>query len=179
MQAPDDVSPDGSTLAFEQRTARGNYDILAASLAGAGTPTVLLGSSFDETGLRFSPDGRAVAFISDESGRYDVYVAPFPAMAPKLLVSSDGGRAPRWNPRGGELLYLTGDERVMAVPVTTTPALALGASKRLFSLPKGQSWIDFAMSVDGRRFLSIESVSRGDEQPLTIVLGSAGGAARR
>ena len=179
MQAPDDVSPDGSTLAFEQRTARGNYDILAASLAGAGTPTVLLGSSFDETGLRFSPDGRAVAFISDESGRYDVYVAPFPAMAPKLLVSSDGGRAPRWNPRGGELLYLTGDERVMAVPVTTTPALALGASKRLFSLPKGQSWIDFAMSVDGRRFLSIESVSRGDEQPLTIVLGSAGGPTRR
>ena len=82
-------------------------------------------------------------------------------------------------PGGGELIYLTGDERVMAVAVTTTPALALGASKRLFSLPKGQSWIDFAMSVDGRRFLSIESVSRGDEQPLTIVLGSAGGATRR
>jgi hypothetical protein len=66
----------------------------------------------------------------------------------------------------------------MSVAVTTTPGLALGAVKRLFSLPKGESWIDFAMSMNGRRFLSIASVSRGDEQPLTVILGSAAGVAR-
>ena len=100
-------------------------------------------------------------------------------MAPKLLVSTGGGRAPRWNPAGRELVYLTTDGQVVALALTTTPALALGATRRLFSLPKGESWTDFAMSTDGRRFLSISPVSRGDEQPLTVILGSAWGPARR
>jgi Tol biopolymer transport system component len=179
MQSPDDVSPDGSTLAFEQRSTRGNYDILMRTLDRAGSPTVLLGSPFDEIGLRFSPDGHAAAFLSDESGRYEIYVAPFPAMAPKLLVSTEGGRAPRWNPAGRELIFLASDGRVMAVAVGTRPALTLGAARTLFTLPKGESWIDFAMSTDGERFLSISPVTRGDEQPLTLILDWPGGTTRR
>lgn len=179
MQAPNDVSPDGRMLAFEQRTPQGNYDILARALDGAGMPTVLLGSSFDEIGLRFSPDGRAAAFLSDESGRYEVYVAPVPAMAPRLLVSAGGGMAPRWNPAGRELIYLSSDGRVVAAPVRTTPSLTLGAPTTLFTVPATESWLDFVMSPDGRRFLSISPVSRGDEQPLTVMLHSTVGTTRR
>ena len=100
-------------------------------------------------------------------------------MAPKLLVSTEGGRAPRWNPAGGELVYLAGDGRVMAVAVGTTPALTLGAARTLFTLPKGESWVDFAMSADGGRFLSVSPVTRGDEQPLTLILDWPKGTTRR
>ena len=179
FQQADDVSPDGRTLGFEQRTPRGNMDILTLSLDASGTPAVLLGSAFDEVGLRFSPDGRAASFLSNETGRHEVYVAPLPAMTPKLRVSAGGGRASQWNPAGQELLYLTTDGHLVAVPVRTTPSLQLGAPATLFAVPERAAWSDFAVSADGQRFLSISSDSRGSEQPLTIVLNWPAEIARR
>ena len=174
-----DTSPDGKTLAFEQRTPLGNYDVLTLSLEAPGAPSVLLGSRFDEIQLRFSPDGHAVAFVVNESGLYEVYVAPFPAMTPKLRVSAGGGRAPRWNPAGGELFYLTNDAHLVAVRVQTTPSLALGTSATLFAVPERTSWGDFAVSPDGRRLLSISYESRGSDQPVTVVLNWPAETARR
>jgi serine/threonine protein kinase len=174
-----DVSPDGKTLAFEQRTPLGNYDMLTLSLDAPGAPSVLLGSRFDEIQLRFSPDGHAVAFLYDESGRYEVYVAPFPAMTPKLRVSGGGGRFPRWNPAGWELFYLANDGRLVAVPIRTTPVLELGTPATLFAVSERASWDDFAVSPDGQRFLSISSESRGSEQPITVVLNWPAETARR
>jgi Tol biopolymer transport system component len=165
-----DVSPDGKTLAFEQRTPLGNYDILTLSLEAPGAPSVLLDSRFDEIQLRFSPDGHAVAFVLNESGPYEVYVAPFPAMTPKLRVSAGGGRSPRWNPAGRELFYLANDGHLAAVRIRTTPVLELGTSARLFAVSERASWGDFAVSPDGQRFLSISYESRGSEQPITVVL---------
>jgi serine/threonine protein kinase/Tol biopolymer transport system component len=165
-----DVSPDGKTLAFEQRTPLGNYDILTLSLEAPGAPSVLLDSRFDEIQLRFSPDGRAVAFVLNESGPYEVYVAPFPAMTPKLRVSAGGGRSPRWNPAGRELFYLANDGHLAAVRIRTTPVLELGSSATLFAVTERASWGDFAVSPDGQRFLSISYESRGSEQPITVVL---------
>ena len=179
LQRPNDVSPDGKTLAFERRTAVGNYDILTLSLDSPGEPSVLLGGPFDEIQLRFSPDGRAAAFLSDESGRYEVFVAPFPAMTPKLRVSAGGGRAPQWNPTGGELLYLSTDGQLVAVRVDTAPALRLGAAATLFVVPERASWGDFAVSRDGQRLLSISSDSRASEQPLTVILDWPAEIARR
>jgi Tol biopolymer transport system component len=179
LQRPADVSPDGKTLAFEQRTPLGNFDVLTLSLDAPGAPSLLLGSRFDEIQLRFSPDGRAVAFLYDESGRYEVYIAPFPAMTPKLRVSAGGGRFPRWNPAGRELFYLANDGHLVAVPVRTTPVLELGTPATLFTVPERASWSDFAVSPDGRRFLSISSESRGFEQPLTVVLNWVVETARR
>lgn len=174
-----DVSPDGNTLAFEERTALGNYDVLTLSLSTAGPAAVLLGSRFDELALRFSPDGRAVVFMSDESGRYEVYAAPFPAPTQKMRVSTgDAGlgwgrtraRRPHWSPTGREIFYLAGDRHVVSVPVRTEPLLELGTPAILFSLPERSTWVDFAVSADGKRFLSIVSDVRGSEQPLTVVL---------
>ena len=179
LQRPDDVSPDGKTLAFEQRTPLGNYDTLTLSLDAPGEPAVLLGSRFDEIQLRFSPDGHAVAFLNDESGRYEVYVAAFPAMTPKLRVSAGGGRFPRWNPAGRELFYLANDGHLVAVPVRTTPVLELGTPATLFAVPERASWRDFAVSPDGQQFLSISPDSRGSEQPMTVVLNWPAETARR
>jgi eukaryotic-like serine/threonine-protein kinase len=170
LQTPTDVTPDGGTLAFEQRTALGNSDILTLSLEGPAKPSVALGSRFDERQMRFSPDGRAAAFVSDESGRYEVYVTAFPAMAPRVRVSPDGGRLPRWNPAGRELLYLASDGRLIAVPIRTTPLLELGRAVALFVVADRAAWGDFALSGDGQRLLAISSETRGSEQPLTIVL---------
>jgi serine/threonine protein kinase/Tol biopolymer transport system component len=179
LQRPNDVSPDGKTLAFEQRTSLGNFDILTLSPEAPGTPSVLVGSPSDESQLRFSPDGRAAAFVSDESGLYEVYVAAFPAMMPKLRVSVGGGRAPRWNPASPELFYLTPDGQLVAVPVRTTPPLQLGTPTTLFVVPERAEWDDFAVSADGRRFLSISSDGRGSEQPLTVILNWPAAIARR
>ena len=178
-QRPADVSPDGKTLAFEQRTPLGNYDILTLSLEAPGSPSVLLGSRFDEIQLRFSPDGHAVAFLIDESGRYEVYIAPFPAMTPKLRVSAGGGSYPRWNPVGRELFYLANDGHLIAVPIRTTPVLELGTPATLFAVSERASWGDFAVSPDGQRFLSISYESRGSEQPITVVLNWPAETTRR
>jgi Tol biopolymer transport system component len=169
-QAPEDVSPDGKILVFSERTARGNFDVLALSLRAPGVPSVLLGSRFDERGLRFSPDGRAVAFISDESGRYEVYVAPFPALSPKTRVSTGGAAWPRWNPAGRELFYLTEDRQLMSVLVRTDASLQLGSQTTVLASPERSRWLDFAVSPDGRRFFSIVSEVRAREQPLTVIL---------
>ena len=153
--------------------------MLTLSLDAPGAPSVLLGSRFDEIQLRFSPDGHAVAFLYDESGRYEVYVAPFPAMTPKLRVSAGGGRSPRWNPAGRELFYLANDGHLVAVPIRTTPVLELGTPATLFAVSERASWGDFAVSPDGQRFLSISYESRGSEQPITVVLNWPAETARR
>jgi Tol biopolymer transport system component len=179
IQTPEDVSSDGKTLAFSQRTPLGNSDILTLSLHSPGTPSVLLGSKFDERDLRFSADGHAVAFLSDETRRHEVYVAAFPAMTPRLPVSVAGGRSPRWNPAKPELLYLTTNGHLVAVPVRTTPSIELGKPETLFVVPDRAAWGDFAISADGQQFLSISSESRGYDQPLTIVLDWPAAIARR
>jgi serine/threonine protein kinase/Tol biopolymer transport system component len=169
-QVADDVSPDGLTLAFSGRTGPVHFDVLALSLPTPGAPSVLAGSRFDERGLRFSPDGRTVAFLSDESGRHEVYAASFPAMAPKIRVSTGGARQPQWNPAGRELFYLTDDRHLVSVPVRAGPSLELGTPATLFALPERPAWGDFAVHPDGRRFLSVVFEVRGTEQPLTVVL---------
>jgi Tol biopolymer transport system component len=165
-----DVSPDGTTLAYGERTSRGNFDILSLSLDGRGAPAPLRGTRFDERDLRFSPDGRAVVFLSDESGQSEVYAAPFPAMVPAVRVSTGGGRQPQWSGTGRELFYIGSERQLVSVPVRTQPSLEVGTPGPLFVLPERPPWGDFAVSPDGTRFLSVVHDVRGSEQPLTVVL---------
>jgi len=118
--------------------------------------SVLIGTSFDESDAHFSPDGRFVAYTSDESGsgRYDVYIAPFPH-GPKVRVSTaEGGHAPRWARDGRELFYLTSDRRLVAVPVRTRQALELGSAQTLFTTG-ATMWSDYDVSIEGKRFIAI------------------------
>lgn len=121
-----DVLPDGKTVAFAERTAHGNFDIMLLPLTGSATRSPLLTSRFDKPDARFSPDGQAVSFSSNESGRYEVYVAPLSATGTKVPVSSAGGTRARWSRETGELFYLAADRQIMTVPIRTTPSLEVG-----------------------------------------------------
>jgi Tol biopolymer transport system component len=169
FQEPQDVSPDGKTLAYTQRNARGDDDIWMLPLTGDRTPSSFSESRFEEWAVRFSPDGRWIAFTSDESGRTEVYVAPFPATGGKRLVSAGGGRAPRWSRDGRELYYLSADQHLVTVPVRTVPSFELGHAVALFAMKNGVRWIEYDVAADGKRFLVIVPELSGNSQPLTAV----------
>jgi len=169
-QAPTDISPDGRTVAFEQISERGDYDLWTLPLNGTRQAAPLMASAFNERGLRFSPDGQFVAFTSDESGRTEIYVALLSVLSARTRVSNGGGLAAQWSPNGHELFYMSADGNVMAVPVRTTPSLEIGVPLRLFAIQGKWPWRDFDVSRDGKRFLAIVPQLMANEQALTAVL---------
>ncbi|MGH9365424.1 MAG: protein kinase domain-containing protein [Thermoanaerobaculia bacterium] len=177
FQQAQDISPDGRTLAYVERSAQGAFEAWTISLSGAAKPAALLQSPIQIAQVRFSPDGRFIAFISADSGRSEAYVMPFPGPGEKTRVSTGGAWLLNWSPDGRELLYLSADRRLMSVPVRTTPALQLGSRAELFSL-KGRDWkrsfggedAGFGVSPDGKRFLALVPEVVADELPLTVVL---------
>ena len=113
-----------------------------------------LQEKFNEGDPAFSPNGRWVAYVSDESGRFEVYVRPFPGPGARATVSIGGGRHPGWNPNGRELFYRSGD-KVMAVDVQAGDEISLGKPRALFersSLATGQ----YDVARGGQRFVMIE-----------------------
>jgi hypothetical protein len=123
----------------------------------------------------FSPDGRWVAYVSNESGTAEVYVRPFPsnvsvaspAIGTKWMISRDGGTNPRWRHDGKELYYLTPNRELAAVEVTASPDFHTGAPKILFQAPPTASW---DVSPDGNRFLLVVMTDQGNSPPFTVVL---------
>ena len=118
-----------------------------------------LQTAFRETNSRLSPDGRFVAYLSDESGRFEVYVRPFSQGDGKWQVSANGGASQRWSRDGRELFYVEG-ETLMSVAVSTTEGFSAGSVKPLFKHPGlgrgGSSTYD--VSADGQRFVLVEDV---------------------
>ena len=127
------------------------------SLTGARTLRPFLQTRLTEFHSRFSPDGRWVAYCSDESGRAEVFVRSFPGPGPKWQVSSDGGTNPLWSPSGRELFYLEKD-KLMVVDVEATPAWRLGRPRMLFQGRYYKSLESYAYDIapDGTRFLMIK-----------------------
>jgi len=169
FQTATDLSPDGRTLAYVERTPAGSLAAWTLPLAGGGAPARLTPPGFHVSVARFSPDGRHVAFISDESGTFEVYVAPFPGPGERVRLSTDGATALRWPRAGNEILYLSQDRKVVSVPVRTAPALRLGAPKVLFTLAGGGVWPAFDVTPDGLRILAIVPRVDADQLPLTVV----------
>jgi hypothetical protein len=178
FQICQDVSPDGSTLLYIERTPETPFDIWTVPVRGTRKPTPVLRSSSGKKEVRFSPDGRFLSFDSDESGRSEVYVMPYPGPGERRRVSLDGALMPRWSRDGRELLYVSTDRHVVSVPVQTSPLLVLGAPRELFGLPGKHSWSGFVMSPDGKRFLAIVPEAVSGEQPLTVVTNWIPGAGR-
>ncbi len=174
FQIAQDVSPDGRTLAYVQRGAQGNFDIWTRPLQGSVQPTVLVQSPFDKKDVRFSPDGRFLAFISTESGQAEAYVMPYPGPGEKIRVSSGGARLLQWGRDGKELFYLSADGRLMALPFRANPTLQTGAPVALFTV-EGKPWLNFALSVDGKKFLAVVPETAADEQPMTVVVNWTAG----
>ena len=137
----------------------------------ASEPVMFLGSSADEQMAKLSPNGRFLAYESDESGRYEIYVRSFPGGDGKWPVSVDGGRWPKWRVDGRELYYVEGDT-LMAVSVSTESAFTLGQPQRLFEAPglalePYSANGGYAVSTDGQRFLTVAPLEDGDEVEAT------------
>ena len=151
---------------------------------GDRTPIPLVQSAFQEASPRFSPDGRWFAYTSDDSGRTEVYVQPFPQTGAKARVSASGGFEPRWRRDGKELFYLAPDGTLTAVPVNTTSTFEHGAAQPLFKtrVPYlGTSlWrSSYEVVGDGRRFLVNTLVEDAGPAPITVVLDWAADLGRR
>lgn len=125
-----------------------------------------LRTRFDESSAKFSPDGRWLAYATNESGRDEVCVRPFPGPGGKWQVSTDGGTAPLWSRDGHGIFYRRGTA-VMAVPVSLTDAFSAGVPRRLFD---GPYLAGYSVMPDGKRFVMIERQDAGMPQHVNLVL---------
>ncbi len=165
-------SPDNRSLLFWTRgDSSTRTDIWVMPLSGGGEPIPILKSEFAEQYPALSLDGRWMAYESDESGRLEIYVSPFPTPSRKWQVSTAGGEKPRWRSDGKEIVYLGPDNRLMAVTVTPSGTdFQVGAATVLFAIQPQRPGRVFDMSPDARRFLVNTSVVEQDSQPLTLVV---------
>jgi eukaryotic-like serine/threonine-protein kinase len=159
---------DGKSMLFINLNGRTLYQL---PLAGGRQPLVLTKSEFNRDNFVLSPDERWVAFNSNESGRWEVYVAAFPAFTEKRQVSTTGGCQPLWRKDGKELFYLTMDGKLMAAEVKSGAALQTGIPQMLFQSRTTVSpiYIQYCATADGKKFL-IRDPAGEDVAPFTVVL---------
>jgi len=157
-QFPSSWSPDGQYVVFNQAGEPGGQSIGILPMEGDPEPQLIVASAALECCSVISPDGKWLAYVSNQSGPFNVYVSPFPEPNVKWLVSKEGGGQPIWSPDGNELFYRSGN-RMMVVPIQVRDqALTAGSPRVLFegsyvshADPPGIQYYD--ISPDGNRFL--------------------------
>ena len=168
-----DWSSDGRYILYHRRDPETGYDLwyLQRKDDNSGyEPVPFLQTPFRELAANLSPDGQFVAYVSDESGRYEVYVQRFPGGGGKQLVSSNGGGQPRWRRDGKELFYVA-RRTLLAVDVTTMPNFSMGSPRELFeseglNSPTVQY---YDVSADGQRFILRELMEVDDPAVIRVV----------
>ena len=158
---PASWTPDGRTLALVDMHSGGQYDI-ALLETGSGRVRPFLNSPFTETFPEISPDGRWIAYVSDESGRAEVFVQSFPGPGSKHQVSSQGGVQPLWA-KDGKQLYFRWRDQVWAADVRTESGFSTGKPRLLFERPgysPGHPTRSYDLSLDGQRFLMVKQEQR-------------------
>jgi Tol biopolymer transport system component/tRNA A-37 threonylcarbamoyl transferase component Bud32 len=141
------ITADGRLVAFEQQTPQGISDLWILPMEGDSAPRPFLQSRFNDWACKISPDARWITYVSDESGRPEVYVRPFPAGDGKWQISTSGGNWPCWTRNGTEIIYLAADQSVMRVPVDVSSGFHPGVGTPMFRLPKNP--IEMSVSPDG------------------------------
>jgi serine/threonine protein kinase len=177
-----DWSRDGSSIFFEVTAATGT-DIWVLPLTGERKPRPFLNSpSFSEYDPRLSPDGRYLAYVSDESGHDEIYVQTYPDRSEKWQVSTHGGNDPRWSAGGKEMFYLSPDQQMMAVPVRTVPTFDPGTPQSLFSarvLFPGLQRCHYAVTSDDQTFILFTPTANRTLPTTTVVVNWTAEIARR
>jgi serine/threonine-protein kinase len=168
-RSPSSFSSDGQFLAFIEQTAETGRDVWVLNLVDR-KPEPFLNAPYEETAPTFSPDRNWLAYCSDETGRREIYLRPYPGPGGKRQISTDGGQEPAWNPKGGELFYRSGN-KVMAVNIDTESGFSAGSPRTLFEgsyLPTTASFSYYDISPDGERFLMLKPVETEATAPTQI-----------
>ena len=173
-EVPTDWSWDGRYFVY-QVVGPDNIDIRYLERKGDGDDWeshAYLQTPYREGYAKLSPDGRFLVYQSNESGRYEIYVRPFPEGGGRTAVSTNGGTQPRWSTDGKEIFYVEGSTLV-AVQVSTRPDFSVGSVTRLFehralTLQLGRAFAHYDVSADGRRFLLAAPVDEEAEQEVSI-----------
>ena len=176
-EAPDSWSSDGRYIAYERVGLQGKTgsEIWILPLFGDKKPFPFLSSASNESMASFSPDGKWLAYVSDESGRAEVYIVPFPKRSGKWQVSTEGGTRPRWRRDGKELFFVSLGNKLMAVPVREeNNTLDIGSPEPLFQInpPDSQyaGWI-YDVTPDGKRFIVATRLPEPPSaEPITLVV---------
>jgi serine/threonine protein kinase/Tol biopolymer transport system component len=171
FKIPTDYSLDGRFLAFQSiaTQSRAGWDLWTFSI-GDRKPAAFVAMPAAEVTPVFSPDGRWIAYASDESGKQEVYVQPFPASGGKWQISTSGGNQPVWSRDGREIFYAALDGKLMAVNVKTSPGFEAGAPQALFEM-RLRSVVGrrYDVAPDGKRFLVNGPIGEVKSSPITLV----------
>jgi Tol biopolymer transport system component len=177
-KVPTDWSVDGRIVLYRRGAPNHDFDIWALPMDGNRKAFPVIQTDSDERDGQFSPDGKWIAYESNESGRFEIYVQPFPGPGGKRQMSTNGGAQVRWRPNGKELFYIGLDGRLMAAPFrlgSNGQAVEPGTPASLFAtrIPGGplQAGLkqQYVVSRDGQRFL-INSLMAATASPITLVL---------
>jgi serine/threonine protein kinase/Tol biopolymer transport system component len=172
---PTDWSPDGRQILYRASDQSTNLELWLMPTGSEGGPAPFIKASYGVTSGRFSPDGRYVAYASNESGRWEIDVASFPGAGGHWKVSTEGGSEPVWRGDGRELFYLAADGRLMAVPVGLAPTFDAGQPQPLFVVRRREpvasiDFVSYDATRDGQRFLVNTDAGEQVASPLTVVL---------
>jgi eukaryotic-like serine/threonine-protein kinase len=165
-------SPDGRFLAAVAVSPTTANDIWMYTLGKPPTARPFVQTRYGEGGAMFSPDGRFIVYASNRSSRSEVYMRPFPGPGQEWTISTEGGTAPMWARKSGQLFYLQGDA-MMVVDITTTPAVTVGKPRRLFERRYASTsgfWANYDVTADGQRFLMVKSKNQEAPNRINVVL---------
>jgi dipeptidyl aminopeptidase/acylaminoacyl peptidase len=168
-------SPDGRFLATVSVDPTTANDIWVLPVDDPSQWRPFVNSVYGEGGPTFSPDGQWIAYASDQSGRTEIYMRPYPGPGQEVTISADGGNEPIWVRKTGELFYRRGDA-VMVVGITTTPTVSVGKPRMVVEHPyirSGAFFQNYSVSPDGQRLLMIKATRREAPTRLHVILNWA------